>query len=207
MARVAHGQRHGGGRMQSGHQSAKEPASDAQTPPASLEAVHELLFGEQSRGLERAIQALDERRRADLSTLRSELDAQLALLREHTRSTFQTHEQRVSAERQERANGFESLRSELRASARALEQRMAKLEESSVAAQAELRSRLYEQGRSFMEELRSYREDIAASVALEIEGLRLAKADRSTLARLLTEVAERLQQPSSKDDDAGVGLH
>lgn len=188
------------------HESTDAPSDETAETAGSLEQVQELLFGARARALEKALRALDERQVRDLHALQSDMEQRLERLHTHVLQELTVHENRMAVDRQERADALGEVRRELREAMRGFERRVERLEESTVAAHRELRERLYEQGGSFMEELRKLREEIAASTALEVGGLRAAKADRTTIARLLAEVAERLET-GAPAEERGVDLH
>jgi hypothetical protein len=98
----------------------------------------------------------------------------------------------VKAEHENRVESLGSLSRELKDAAGSLERRLSSLDEQSAKVQRELRQQMLEQHQRLSEDVRQKVDEVLAALARETGELRSDKADRATLASLLTEMAMRL---------------
>jgi hypothetical protein len=211
-------------------EAAAAPASpDAETAAmeadlasgGNLDKIRTILFGAQSREIERRFARLEEslaREAADIrETTRSRFDALEAHLRRELESLgdrlrAEENERsagardlagqlkdaarqlgdRLRAEQGERSDAITEVSAELRSAAAAIERRIAALDEQTSKGDRELRDQLDEASRRLADDLHKKSEEIWAALAKAVQELRSDKTDRSALAALLTEVAMRL---------------
>jgi hypothetical protein len=213
------------------HKATPAPASATDTDAATIEAdlvaggnldkIRTILFGAQSRDIDRRFAKLEEtlaREAADIrdtarnrfdvledrlkreleslgDRLKAEENERAAAIRDLTNSlkdATRSLTERIKTEQTERTDAVTELTGDLRNTAGAIDRRIAALDEQTAKADREARDMLAEQGRRLSDDLRNKSEEIWAALAKAVQELRNEKTDRSALAALLTEVAMRL---------------
>jgi hypothetical protein len=161
--------------------------------PGNLDKVRDILFGTQSRELERRIARLEERVAKDAADLRDEFRRRLDALEQYTRREFEATADRISSEQADRSKAFDALSGDLRSMAGSLERQIAQSDEQSARAQRELRQQLLDQAKQLTDEIRRVSESLTARQDEAVRELRHEKTDREALADMLAEVAMRLK--------------
>lgn len=166
-------------------------AGDAANP-ASLDKVRDILFGNQMRDVERRFARLEERLIKDTSDLKEDVRRRLDTLESYMRRETESLEAQIKSERGDRVDAHTGLSNELKEATRSLDKRATSIDEQHSKSQRELRQQMLEQHQQLSEDLRAKVEEILGTLARTAQELRTDKADRATLASLLTEVAMRL---------------
>ena len=107
--------------------------------PESLDQVRDILFGGQMRMVDARLQSLEERIVLEQTALRNDLGKRIAELEDASKKEFAAHAERLSAERNKRADDLKSLSAELKEMLKNLERRHVKFEEATALADAEVR--------------------------------------------------------------------
>jgi vacuolar-type H+-ATPase subunit I/STV1 len=176
----------------------EEVALEPQLPiMGGIRQIQKILVEPRARQLEEALDSLDRQRAKDLADLRRELDRGVGRCDDFIKTESSMLAERLSTERKERKRAMSEKVKELESDLRAMEDRLTKFEEQVASDGRELRQKVLEQHREYSSELRGWRDEMAAAIARELSGLRAEKADRSTLAKLLSEVGERLAGTST----------
>jgi hypothetical protein len=182
------------GGLQVAERTAPAPApADAQ--PENLDKVRDILFGSQMRAVDSRLQGLEERLREEHEALRTDFARQVESLDAFIRSEVNTVTERLATESRKRAEDLKSLAAEIKEAIRALERRHVKLEEAATMADAALRDQLLAQSTTAANELAKLGERLGAELKRSHTELASAKTDRTALASLLTDMAERLTAP------------
>ncbi len=185
-----------------------KPATDkgtAEAPPVAareggaemlgggnLDQVREILFGAQSRGMEKRLARVEEELPKRMAEIREDLKRGLANLETFARTEIDSLNDRLRAESKERGKGDEELAAKLDEAAKGLRKEVVQLGERSTAAQRELRQLLLDQAKRLDDEIQRRTDDLAAALVRAVEELRSEKADRKAVAGILHEVAMRL---------------
>lgn len=159
---------------------------------ANLDKVRDILFGAQMREYERRFARVEERLVRETADLSQEVRNRLAALEDFVKCEAENLAARIRTESDARAEATTDLSRELRDSAAASQRRDSQLDDQLGRAQRELRQQLLEQQQRLSEEIRQRVEDVLVRVTRESNELRSDKADRATIAALLTEMAMRL---------------
>lgn len=162
----------------------------------NLDQVREILFGAQSRGVEKRVARLEEELPKRIAEMREELKRGIATLEAYARHEIDSLNERLRAESKERNAGDEELSKRLDESGKALRKEISGLDERSTAAQRDLRQQLLDQAKRLDDEIQRRSDDLAAALARAVEELRSEKADRKAVAGILHEVAMRLTDES-----------
>jgi hypothetical protein len=177
-----------------------EPLSDAPPDTGNLDKVRDILFGQQSRELERRLERLDDRIRQDLQGFQRDGDERLGTLEGFVRQELGALKDRLSAEAESRLELAERTARQAESERLEAERKLMAMQERHAAALAELREAMLEQGRRFAQELKTVRESAQATLEREVAALRRDKLDRSLLARGLADMALSIGQ----DGDEGA---
>ena len=165
--------------------------AEAQTP-ASLDKVRDILFGNQMRDVERRFARLEDRLLKETTDLKEDVRRRLDTLEAYMRRETESLEGQIKSERGDRVDAHAGLSNEMKESARSLERRATSIDEQHSKGQREIRQQMLEQHQRLSDDLRQKVEEILGTLARTANELRTDKADRATIAALLTEVAMRL---------------
>jgi DNA repair exonuclease SbcCD ATPase subunit len=158
----------------------------------NLDQVREILFGAQSRGMDKRLARLEEELPKRVAEIREELKRGIANLETYARKEIDSLNERLNAESKERGKDDEELGAKLDEAARGLRKEVAQLGERSTAAQRELRQQILDQAKRLDDEIQRRTDDLTSALARAVEELRSEKADRKAVAGILHEVAMRL---------------
>jgi hypothetical protein len=162
----------------------------------NLDQVREILFGAQSRGVEKRLARLEEELPKRIAEMREELKRGIATLEAYARHEIDSLSERLRVESKERNTSNDELSGRLDESGKALRKEIGQLDERSTAAQRDLRQHLLDQAKRLDDEIQRRSDDLAAALARAVEELRNEKADRKAVAGILHEVAMRLTDES-----------
>jgi len=183
--------------MSSGHierpsdDAARVQGADAANP-ASLDKVRDILFGNHMRDVERRFTRLEERLLKDTSDLKDDVRRRLDTLEAFVRREHESLEAQIKSERSDRVDAHGGLSNELKETTRSFERRVTTLDEQQSKGQREIRQQMLEQHQRLSGDLQQKVEEILGALSRTATELRTDKADRATIAALLTEVAMRL---------------
>ena len=158
----------------------------------NLDQVREILFGSQSRGLDKRLARLEEELPKRVTEIREELKRGLATLEAYARTEIDSLNERLRAEVKERDRGDELAAAKLEEASKGLRKDLGQAGERSTAAERDMRQQMLAQAKRLDDEIQRRADDLAAALARAVEELRLEKADRKVVASILQEVALRL---------------
>lgn len=171
---------------------ATRQATTETTNPASLDKVRDILFGNQMRDVERRFARLEERLVKETADLKDDVRRRLDTLEAFMRRESESLESQIKAERADRVEAHGALAGELKDASRQAERRATSIDEQQTKGQRDIRQQMLEQHQRLSDDLRQKVEEILGTLARTAQELRTDKADRATIAALLTEVAMRL---------------
>jgi hypothetical protein len=172
-----------------------EPGATPESEPtggANLDKVRDILFGNHIRDIERRFARLEERLVKETNEVKADAKSRLDALERYVRDETESLVGRIKAEHEDRVDANAGLSRELKDTGAALERRLSALDDQSSKRQRELRQQMLEQHQRLSDDLRQKVDEVLAALARETGELRSDKADRATLAALLTEMAMRL---------------
>jgi DNA repair exonuclease SbcCD ATPase subunit len=175
-----------------GGDRAATPAPAEPSSAASIDKVRDILFGNQVREIDRRFARLEERILKETGDLKADVWNRVAALEDFTKPELESLADHVKAEHDDRVESDAGLSREIKESAASLQRRIAALDEQLAKSQRELRQQILEQHQRLSDDIRKKMDEVLASLAQEAQTLRNDKADRATLAALLTEMAMRL---------------
>jgi len=160
--------------------------------PESLDQVRDILFGGQMRMVDARLQSLEERIVLEQTALRNDLGKRIAELEDASKKEFAAHAERLSAERNKRADDLKSLSAELKEMLKNLERRHVKFEEATALADAEVRDQLMKHSAAFSAELSRTSERLTSELDRAEAKLRTDKVDATTLVATLNDMAAKV---------------
>jgi hypothetical protein len=174
---------------------------------ASIDKVRDILFGSHLREFERRFARLEERLVKETSDLKEEVKVRLEALETYAKKETESLADQIKAEHDDRIDSHGNVSRELKETAKSLERRTTSLDEQLSKSQRDLRQQMLDQHQRLSEDIRKKMEDVLATLAREAQELRADKADRATIASLLTEMAMRLTDEFHLPggEDAGNG--
>lgn len=158
----------------------------------NLEQVREILFGAQSRVLDKRLARIEEELPKRVAEIRDELKRSLAALEAYVRQEIDAVNERLRLETQERGQANDALGGKLDEAVKTLHKEAGQVDGRAAAAQRELRQLLLDHGKRIDEDLQRRSDELAAALTRAVEELRHEKADRRAVAGILHEVAMRL---------------
>ncbi|HUK12734.1 MAG TPA: hypothetical protein VLW17_05470 [Thermoanaerobaculaceae bacterium] len=158
----------------------------------NLDQVREILFGTQSRSLEKRLVRLEEQLAKAIAELREEVKGGLHGLEGYAKREIEALNDRLAREQAERAAGAEEIGQRIEEAGKAARKDSEGLGERLGKSERDLRQQLLDQAKRLEEEIRRRADSTTAFLTAAIEELRAEKTDRAALAALLSEVAMRL---------------
>jgi hypothetical protein len=160
------------GKTEKGQASAPgaAPALPGSEPgrPGGIEQVRELLFGAIYRDLELHMNRTDTQVATRIHDLEQEFRKRMDVIETHLKKETESVAARMDRQLAELNDAVRSLGRDQRELAAQTERHIAKSEEATAAAQQELRHRLLEQAKSFLDELQTLRKDMLATFHQEL---------------------------------------
>ncbi len=164
-------------------------ASEALPESGNLEKVRDILFGQQSREIERRLTHSEERLRGDLEGMEREGGERIAALEGFFKQELQALKDRLTTEANARLELAERTARQAEMDRTDAERKLSVQAQTSETSLAELREALLEQGKRFAADLKLLREHTQATLEREVTVLKRDKLDRQTLARSLADLA------------------
>ncbi len=170
-------------------------AGQAQASAAEeeIQRVRDILFGQQMRAQQADVSRVVEEQDRKREDLRDEVRQQLASLESYIKHEINALSERLSLESRDRTGDDEKLNSKLLAVRDKLEARHTELDEKSMQAQGDLREQLVAQSKLLTDMLQQRHDESLLRMKEGFAELQAAKTDRSTLARLLWQIAGELE--------------
>ena len=165
-------------------------ASEETPDTNNLEQVRDILFGSQSRTVDRRLAQLEERIQRDIESLRTDIERQLADKDAWTRERVESLTSRLEQEEAKRVADIRAVGQDLKAAVKALEAGITELDGATAQADAELRDQVVRLGESLTEEIRALSESQSANLGKAVLAATTQRqADNRTVVDALTELA------------------
>jgi DNA anti-recombination protein RmuC len=168
------------------------PVSNDDAAGGNIDKVRDILFGGQMRDYERRFARLEERLLQETSELRDEVRRRLTALEQFIKQEAESLDDRIRAEQDARLDATRDLAEDTRDSIKAFEKRTGQIDDTISRVQRDLRQQILDLQQSTTDELRQRIDDVVSRLNRASADLRNDKADRATIASLLTEMAMRL---------------
>jgi hypothetical protein len=158
----------------------------------NLDRIREILFGVQSRDLEKRFARLEERLTKDTADLRDDVKRRFDALELYARKQLEALTDRLKVEQSERTSTIDGVTRAIADTAKSLERQIAQFGDQSAKGQRDMREQILDQSKSLAADIRRTSESLSAALDRAVAVLGHEKADRTALAALLSEMAMRL---------------
>jgi DNA repair exonuclease SbcCD ATPase subunit len=158
----------------------------------NVDKIRDILFGTQMREYDRRFATVEDRLLREAAVLRDDISGRLTTSEQYLRAELDALGAKLGAEERARLQGAREAMDALSATNHELSERVAALAEQTAQQQRELRAQMQEQHRVLGEELQRRHQEVVEALRREAYELRDAKADRTALAAMFTELAQRL---------------
>src|SRR5262245_15138407 len=178
---------------QSQHESSGQQAPE-QAGAGNIDNIREILFGAQMRDYEGRFARLEETLLKDSADMRESMRRRFDTLEAYSKREVEAMQARLKSEREERSASMTQQSRELKELGETLFNRLRDLDDRGADFERDLRQQSLQQAKDLMDEIGSKHEQISSLLERRFHELRQGKADRATLANLLTEIAMRLNE-------------
>ena len=169
----------------------QQATTNDQSNTNNLEKIRDILVGSQMREVEKRFARLEERLIKLSSDLRDDLNKSLASLETFVKKEIESLNDRFLTESNERGGAMKTLSLELKALSDFSWQKLNQLDEH---------RQLLDQSKAFSEEIRQKHHELTEVVERAVQNLHANKTDRSSLAALFNEFANRLNTESRRSE-------
>ena len=170
--------------------AATEMVAPADT--GNVDKIRDILFGAQMRDYDRRFATLEERLLREAGELRDDMHRRLTATEQFLRGELEALSGSLSTEQRERKQGVRDAMDATANVNRELSDRIAALAEQVAQQHRELRNTMNDQLRTLTEESERRHQELTGALRREAYELRTAKADRTALAAMFAEFAQRL---------------
>ncbi len=158
----------------------------------NVDKIRDILFGGQMRDYEQRFRRMEENLARETAEIREMTRQQLDSLEEYIKKEFESQSHRLRAERDERNQHLEQHGRDLRDLNQNISRRLAETNDQQAETSRAIREEILSRSNNLLQELRHKHQESASAVDRYVSELRNDKADRATIAALLTEMAMRL---------------
>jgi hypothetical protein len=159
---------------------------------SNIDKIREILFGGHMRDYDRRFSRVEEQLLKESLELREDTRKRFEALEAFVKAEFAALTDRLQAEQRTRDDAVSGLWRGVQESSQALSAKLGEAQEQTARAHSALRQQILSQSQDLSDEMRRKQDEITALIQREIADLNHGKADRSSLATLLTEMAMRL---------------
>jgi hypothetical protein len=158
----------------------------------NVDKIRDILFGSQMKDYETRFNRLEESLLNQTAELRESTKKRLDSLESYLKRELEALQSRLKTERDERSEAINHLSREIKDLGDALNRKLREGEDRSSESERSLREQILQQSKDLLEEIRTRQTELNGLLDRRIQDLSQAKADRTMLGALFTEVAMRL---------------
>jgi hypothetical protein len=158
----------------------------------NVDKIRDILFGSQMRDYDHRFAATEERLQRESTNLREDLGRRLLATEQYLRSELDALGASLKGEERERLQGVREAMDAVATLNRELSDRISALAEQTAHQQRELRTLIQDAQRALGDEMARRYDDVSESLRREAFDLRSSKADRTAIAAMFAEFAQRL---------------
>ena len=178
----------------------KKTVADIQED-GNIDKIRDILFGSQSRELERRFSRMEDRLSSEVAEVRDETRKKLDALEEYIKSEVKSLTDRLAGEQNSRTDDVKHLTGDLRDLSHNFDKKVAAINEQSAKSESDLRQQILTQSKNLSDDISKLNKDLLAALKRESTEIRDDKADRTALAQLFTEMAMRLTDDGGAADE------
>jgi hypothetical protein len=174
------------------------PSSLPDETPENLDKVRDILFGGQMRAVESRLARVEERLLHEQKAMRAGLEKQMASLEAYAKKELAALEERHKAEQAKRGDDLKAVAGDVKDGFKSLDKRLAKLDDATSTADAELRTQLLEHSKVVSAQIKTLADELTRAV----KELRAEKTDTASLIEVFSEMAVRLSDDLQASSDS-----
>ena len=178
----------------------KAAAPPPDETPENLDKVRDILFGGQMRAVDQRLAALEKRFQREIDGLRKDTEKRDADLEAFIKKEIEALTKKLQTERSKRTEDLKTLSGEMQGGFKSLEKQLAKLDDASSKADADLRTAILEHTQTVSKQLKDLTDQFGDELRRAVQELRGDKLDTATLIQLFSDMALNL----SEDLQAGT---
>lgn len=178
------------------------PSSLPDETPENLDKVRDILFGGQMRAVESRLARVEERLLHEQKTMRAGIEKQIASLEAYAKKELAALEERLKAEQAKRGDDLKAVSGDVKDGFKSLDKRLAKLDDATSAADAELRTQLLEHSNVVSAQIKTLADELKAELTRAVKELRAEKTDTASLIEVFSEMAVRLSDDLQASSDS-----
>ena len=164
-----------------------------------ISKVREILFGSKSRQLESSLSRLEQKMRAEQETIRQEFHERFDSLESYIKGEVKAVLEQLEREEGNRVESVERLDKSLREAGEEWSENSDKLNKRLDDSERDLRDQILQARQRLTDDLSSRTQELTDRLHDEARELRKGKADRTTMAALLNDMATRLTEAEGED--------
>jgi len=173
--------------------SAKQQGAGLSSEGENIDKIRDILFGAQTRQIDKKLATLEVKIENDIQSLRSETKTSLDTLEQFIRKEFQNLSDQVNGEKTTREESVENLSDKLSNTKKSFEKKIGQASDKALKDQRETQDQILKQSKTLMEEILQRNDALQNRIDQAVEALNHEKTDRQALANLLMEVGMRLK--------------
>lgn len=173
--------------------------------PGSVDKIRDILFGVQMRDYDARFAQLEARLLKESSALRDDANRRFDALEALLTQQMAALGDRLSGESGSRGHAVQELSQRITDLVQHVEQRTRQIDDQAGQNLRDLQQQLQDQTRALTTEMGSGFDGLSATLDRQTSALRDEKADRASIAALLTDVARRLHPESGSNEPSGSG--
>lgn len=162
----------------------------------NLDKIRDILFGNQVKDYEQRFNRLEAQLIKECTNLREDTKKRLDVIETYIKNEVDALTTRLKTEQNERDIAVTEINEEFKNLVKSLERKIAQLDEQTSQNQRDLRQQILEQSKNLDNDLQHKHKELLTALERESKELNTNKTDRSTLARLFSELALRLDNES-----------
>lgn len=159
----------------------------------NIDKIRDILFGSQTRQIDKKLIAMEGKIDKDIASLRSEMKTTLDTLEQFVRKELQSLSDQSVSEKSERAESVENLSDKLTDAKKTFEKKFSQLSDKVIKDQRETQEQILQQAKNLLEEMHQKNATLQKRMDQSLEALAHEKTDRLALADLMMEAAMRLK--------------
>lgn len=180
------------GKMKS--QGTKKVAQVAPEGPENIDKIRDILFGSQSRDIDKRFARLEELVRRELRSMEVSTTQRLDSLEDYFKGEIESLVKQLKTENKERTTSDDDLKGKLKDTQQLLEKKTIALDQQMTKGQGDLRQQLLERSKKLNDDMQKKYKEIMKLLETSVQELRTEKTDRLALADLLMGVALQLKK-------------
>ncbi len=159
----------------------------------NIDKIRDILFGSQTRQMEKKLTAMEDMIHKEIVSLRSETKTTLDTLEQFLRKEMQSLSDQLKRKKEDRGESVDNLSEKITDVKKVMEKRFGQLNDKVIKDQRETQEQILAQSKNLLEEMHHKNDTLQNRLDQSVEELSREKTDRLALANLLMEAAMRLK--------------